>query len=257
MQDRKLNGFAALIIMVLFALALLQSCQEELPAPGPPETAREWVEASARYHDPEARWQAFRASFHIKSIFPSGSSYANDLFLNRARDTFSRTIVIDGFPLVQVVGPSGCSASWPNPDASEQDLLRYGLKENPCDYILFRQKFYDFLMGIPMVALEEGDGAVGSGPVDFRQNPNLVDAFGVDCVEIEMTFAPEEPTWFLYIEPTSYRLQAAKFIQSNGFGEWISYEADEPFDGFLLKKTQRWYYLDGEEVIKDEIEWKL
>lgn len=243
-------------LVTLCLLALAQSCQEELPLPGPPETAREWVEASARYHDPEARWQAFAAEFTIKSTNPRGGSYAYDIYLDRAQDTFRRSITLAGAELVQVVGPNGCSATWPNPNASESDLRRFGVLENPCDYILPRRNFYDFLMGIPMVALEEDTSVGGRGSTDFRQNPDLVDAFGVACVEIELIFSAGGPRWFLYIEPTSYRLQAAKFIQDNGFGEWLVYEADVAFKGFVLKQTQRWYKLDGEEVIVDEIEWK-
>lgn len=248
MQVSHISQVAQPILGIVLVLLGIQACQDKLPTPGLPETAREWVEASARYHDPEARWVAFEGSFEVESIAPTGGSYTNNLYFNRARDTFSRRIESSGVPLVQVVGPSGCSATWPNPDASESQLRRNGLLEDPCAYILPRRDYYDFLMGIPMVALEDS--------ISFRQNPDLVDAFGEDCVEIELTFPDGDLTWYLYIQPDTYRLQAAKFVGQSGGGDWLSYESDTPFKGFLLKSTQRWYKLDGvTEIVKDEIRW--
>lgn len=244
---RRCNFFLA-ILTVLGLFIGLPSCQEELPIPGLPETAREWVEASARYHDPQGRWVAFESSFEVESFLPSGGSYTNNLYLNRALDTFSRTIESGGVPLVQVVGPSGCSATWPNAAATESQLRSNGLLEDPCSYILPRRDYYEFLMGIPMVALEDD--------ISFRQNPDLVDAFGVECTEIQLTFSTGNLTWFFYIHPDSYRLQSAKFVGQNGGGEWLSYESDTLHNGYLLKQTQRWYQLDGiTEIVKDEIRW--
>lgn len=247
---RRLHTYrtALLGLVFIYASILMSSCQEDLPNPGLPTEAREWVEASARYHDPESRWQAFSGAFEVKTSFPSGGGYSNSIFLNRVLDTFSRTIESGGFPLVQVVGPSGCSATWPNPDATEDQLRSNGLLEDPCDNILHRLDYYEFLFGIPMVALEDD--------ISFRQNPDLVDAFGVECVEIELTFPGESILWYFYIHPTTYRLQAAKFVRSNGSGDWLSYEADTLYNGFLLKQTQRWYRLDGvTEIIVDEVNW--
>jgi len=234
--------------IAVLILVLNQACQEELPTPGVPTSARAWVEASARYHDPSSLWLTFKGRFEVETQFPSGGGYSNSLYLDRARDTFSRTIISAGYPLVQVVGPSGCSATWPNPDATETELRRNGLLEDPCDYILYRRDFYEFLMGIPMVALESD--------ISFRQNPDLVNAFGTDCVEIELTFPTGSLTWYFYISATTYRLEAAKFINSRGNGEWLSYEDDVEHQGFLLKKSQRWYELDAvTEIVNDAIEW--
>ncbi len=230
-------------------MAVFMSCQEELPKPGEPNGAREWIEASARYHDPESRWQAFSGAFEVKSIFPSGGNYTNEIYLNRALDTFSRTIESAGYPLVQVVGPSGCSATWPNPDATEAQLRNNGLSEDPCGNILPRRDYYDFLVGIPMVALEDD--------ISFRQNPDLVDAFGVACVEIELTFTTGSIVWYLYIHPRTYRLRAAKFVRNGGSGEWLYYSSDTSHQFYTLKQTQEWYQLDGiTKIITDEIRWK-
>jgi len=228
MHILKTAKFAVSILILSVPFILVQSCQEELPSLGPPNTGREWVEASARYHDPTSRWQAFEGSIEVETRAPSGGGYSNSIYLNRVLDTFSRTIQSGGFPLVQVVGPSGCGATWPNPDATAAQLLRNGLKEDPCRYILPRFDYYEFLMGIPMVALE--------GDISFRKNPDLVDAFGTDCVEVELTFPDGN---------------------SNGGGDWLSYEDDVAVDGFLLKKSQRWYRLDGEtELVLVFLEFK-
>ncbi len=238
------------VLLVFASLVTMSSCQEELPLQGPPTEAREWVEASASFHDPQSRWQAFSGAFEVESFLPSGGGYSNRIFLNRALDTFSRSIESGGFPLVQVVGPSGCSATWPNPDATEAQLESNGLLDDPCGNILHRRDYYDFLIGIPMVALED--------EVSFRQNPDLVDAFGEECVEIELTFPTGSRTWFFYIQPTDYRLRASKFIDQNGGGEWLYYPADTAYQHFNLKKAQEWYKLDATtKILSEDIRYEM
>jgi len=127
--------------------------------------------------------------------------------------------------------------------ASERDLRRNGLLEDPCRYILPRQRFFDFLIGLPMVALE--------GEVIFREEIALVKAFGEQCYEVEARFGndPGEPTWMFYLEPDTYRLQSARFQNSSGGGEWIYYPRDAAFGQMRLKQLQLWYHFDGEGLI--------
>ena len=242
------------LLYVLIGLCAI-ACQGELVRPSSnPQTAREFVEASARYHDPASRWPVFAGDVTVTTLKIDGDPwYSNQLYINRALDTFSRTAIVDGHVLIQTVAPDGsCAASWAHPDPSEDAQRRQGLLDEPCRYIAFRQRFYDYLIGLPMVALE--------GEASFRENVPLVDAFGLNCHEVEVQFgnSATEPVWSLYFEPETYRLRAAKFVSASGGGEWLHYPADVAFDGFLLKAEQRWYYLDARTPVStDQLSYQM
>ena len=231
--------------LIVAATVLLVACQAELAGPRPPADARAYVAASARYHDPQSLWPAFRGRVDVTTLLRSGEvGWTNELYLDRARDTFSRGILKDGYPLLQTIGPDGtCAATWPSPDATEEQRRRNGLLDEPCAYIEWRRRFYDFLVGLPMVALE-GEGT-------FREAVPTVTAFGVECYEVEVRFGddPREPTWQLYLEPDRYRLRAARFVNASGGGEWIHYPTDVAYGSFRIKGEQAWYDVDGDRLL--------
>ena len=232
-------------------------CQGELDGPRRPTTAREFAAAAARYHDPESRWSAFRADVVVASTLARGGTYSNEVLLDRARDTFRRRSEGGGHVLVQTIGPSGaCVATLSDLDASAAELARAGVGvPDPCDVIAPRQSLYDFLIGLPMSALE-------GGTFDFGPSANAppVDTtvFGEAAVQVRLTYptAPAEPTWWLYVDPRSHRLHAARFRFPSRGGEWLHYPYDTLFDGFALKAKQAWYELDGTPVSVDAFTYR-
>lgn len=229
------------------SLALV-GCQDELPTPGIPQTAREYVNASVRLHDPQGRWPAFAADVALETSLPQTTiSWVNDIHLDRAKDTFSRELIRSGYLLTQSVSSTGeCSATWPNPNATQQELLQNGLLEEPCRYIDFRRKFFDYLIGLPMVALE--------GDPRFSESVKEITVYGEPCFEVQLDYSTDgsEPTWYLYLSTEDYRLIASRFDYSGRGGEWIYYPTLVEFDGFLLKGKQIWYEADGATEISSD-----
>ena len=236
-------------------------CQDELGGPVPPSTAREFAAAAARYHDPESRWPAFRSDVLIVSTLARGGTFTNEVLLDRARDTFRRRRAAGGHVLVQTIGPGGtCSASFSDPDASAADRARVGIGigigiPEPCTAVAPSRDFYDFLVDLPMSALEAGTIDFGPGDDAVRVDTTI---FGRAAVQLRLTYpsAPAEPTWWLYVDPVSHRLHAARFRFPSGGGEWLHYPYDTLFDGFSLKAEQAWYELDGTPVSVDALSYR-
>jgi hypothetical protein len=170
--------------------------------------------------------------------------------LDRVADTFQRAILADGYLLTQYSGPDGCSAQWPNPDADENALRRNGLLDDPCRYILPRRDYYEWLMGVPMVALE--------GDFSFRQIPSSVNIGSTTCKEIELVDSSSNLEWYFYINEITHRLEATRFTNTNGGGEWLYYPQDTVLDGYALKTVQRWTRLDQiTPLVTDSISWSV
>lgn len=236
---------APLLAFVAVAVALVAGCQAELAPPAAPATAAEWVAASARRHDPAARWPAFRAEVHVATTLPGGGTYTNAVLLDRARDTFRRRAVAGPYTLEQSVGPTGaCYATYDKPDAPPAELARAGVGvDDPCAVFGWRRGYYDFLVGLPMSALG------GGGGLSFGGAGGRVDTvvFGEPAVEVRLDYPaqPGEPTWWLYVSPLDFRLVAARFRRPRGGGEWLHYPMETTFDGFVLRAAQHVYRLDG------------
>ncbi len=232
------------LILLLLLIQVLAACQQDLPQPGAPHTGLELVQASARFHDPASLWPAFQAEVAVHTL-PAGASsgWSSHLYFDRARDTFRRSQLRGGYELVQVVGPTGCSATWPHPTASEAEQRGLGLLDEPCTYIASRHRFFDFLVGLPMVALE--------GEPIFDEEVGEADVFGEPTFEVHVDFPNERNgnTWYLYVSRADYHLVAAKFVTPSGGGEMLHYPQLTDFGPFTLKAKQAWYHLDGETLI--------
>ena len=227
----------SLAAFALAALALASgaiACQPELPEPGEPLTSREWVQASARVHDPAGLWSQFAAEATVASVTEAGRlAFQEDLYIDRGADTFRRSIATREALLTQTVGPSGCTARWPGArNVGPDDLLRNGLEGEPCDVIVPRRELHEFLIGLPMSVL----GAA----TRFGESPAVDEIFGRTAMRVQLSFAddPGGQIWQLYIDPDSKQFIGASFTDRRGGGERFAYENYVAFEGFRLAQRR-------------------
>ena len=231
----------------LACLLLVAACQPELPGVGAPVTALEWVQASARVHDPAGHWGLFAGEVTVARFSQRGTfRYQEELYIDRGADTFRRAVAGRDALLTQTVGPSGCTARWPGArDPSPDDLRRNGLTGEPCDVILPRRSFHEFLIGLPMSVL---------GPATrFGESPTETVVFGRPAVRVDLTFAedPGGQAWFLFVDPDTKELLGAGFTTADDGGELMDYGAYEGFEGFRLARRRTLYDVSGEEFITE------
>ena len=233
-------------LVAVFGLSLfLISCQEELPLPGPPQSAREWIEASSRHHDPRSIWQAFQGQVLLKSYLPGGTfGWQNQVWIDYQNDTFRREGSWKGSPVIQQIqGTRICHAEWSHPEANRNDSLRVGLGPDSCDAIQFYRDFYGFLLGMPMSVL--------SKDAEFRRF-----AFEGAEVWVEISFAEDEPEWTFAIDTATHQLLSATFRYPNGSGESIELSYGDWFRGMKLANSWTWTRVGGGHIITDSLEYR-
>lgn len=239
-----LNGLAAGLLTAILSAA----CQPELPTPGAPVTSREWVEASARVHDPAGLWSRFAAEVDVSSVDERGRlAFSEDLYIDRGADTFRRAIASREALLTQTVGPAGCTARWPGAVLpTDSDLARNGLTGDACAVILPRRDMHEFLIGLPMSALTPATG--------FGESPQTVEAFGQPAVRVDLTFAddPGGQAWYLYFDPATEVLIGAGFSDGIGRGERFAYGEYRRFEGFRLAQQRVVYDASGADFLIEQ-----
>ena len=222
------------LLLVAVALVAAGACQPELPDVREPVTSLEWVQASARVHDPAGLWSQFGAEVAVSSLTADGRlAFREDLYVDRGADTFRRAIASRQALLTQTAGPAGCTARWPGArDVSPEELRRNGLAGEPCEAVLPPRDLHEFLIGLPMSAL---------GPATrFGESPTADEAFGRAVTRVELSFAddPGGQTWHLFIEPDGKELAGARFIDGRDAGERFAYGDYVDFGGFRLAQSR-------------------
>ena len=223
------------------------ACQPTLPEFGAPVTAREWLAASARAHDPEGRWPVFESAFTTEHYLPDGQfGWGEAFYVDLGRDSFARTISEQGFALEQRASPRGCTSTWSNPAPTPAERVRLGLTGDPCRVVRPRQRFNVFLLGLPMSAL--------GGVVDERDTPRQAVIWGEPTIVVEIEFPGDTVAsrWQVLIDPVDYRLRGASFAFESGGGEWLAYTAFTEVDGLSLGRVRRIYRADTTTAITEQ-----
>ncbi len=214
------------------ALHLL-GCQPELELPREPQTGLEWVQASARVHDPAGLWPVFAAEFVTEHYLPDGKlGWQERFFFDLRLDSFYREIDESGYLLQQTASPRGCTATWPHPNPTPAQVQRFGLSGDACAAVLLRKRYHGFLLGLPMTAL--------SNEASFGESPSRASLNGRELLVVDIDFAqdPVARKWQLWIDPATKQLQAAHFELNRGGGEWIDYREFQRVHGLLIGRNR-------------------
>ena len=215
---------------------------------GAPETGLEWVQASARVHDPAGRWATFSAEVDVASFLEDGRfGWLEELYVDRLADTFRRQIIQREALLVQTAGPGGCTARWSAiSEASPAELQSYGFVGDPCVAIRPRRELHEFLLGLPMSAL--------TPRTRFGESPQSTRRGGRDVTLVTLSFEddPNGQTWFLYVDTMTYELQAAAFQFTSGQGEIFELSDYLDYDGFRLAGRRRVLDITGTDFVIEQ-----
>ena len=216
---------------------------------GEPVTSLEWVQASARVHDPEGLWATFAAEVAVAHFFEDGRfGWLEELYVDRGADTFRRQVIGREALLVQTVGPGGeCRARWPGAvDASPRELAINGLTGDACAVIRPRRELHEFFLGLPMSAL--------TPDTRFGESPEPAEVFGRSTTRVTLRFAddPGGQTWFLYVDDETHELVAAAFQFTSGQGELLDLRELTTYGPFRLVSRRVVYDFTGADFVIDQ-----
>lgn len=243
--------------LILFCLSCNQEVKEEQVTDQKLSPAQQLLKQCISYHDPKSNWASFSASINSSmSLFKWDAEKedtvttmrSTDILMNNAISYLEVQRMTDGYKLKRtVLGDSICESTWEKPEISPEDSIKLNLN---CESTKRYRNYYRYMLGLPMV-LNDKAAMVKNKVTEEEVN-------GLMCKVLTVNYEPiaKEPTWYFYINPSTFQLVRAKFIKpaeegKDPVGEIIDFPAVSEFQGMKMLSTYKWLLLDGERLGDD------
>ncbi len=198
-------------------------------------TAKELLDRSIAYHDPQRNWE--RGAFQITELAsqPDGTSRRNVLRFDNARGRFEWESSIDGHAITVVVENDKAVAHLDGKvNLSSGELERYRLR--PAQ-LLSRRNRDLFLWGLPMKLRDPGT----------RLDPKVKGTRfqGKAVYELRVTYDQSvgSDTWYFFFDRETCALVGHRFHheESAGDGEYAVLTDETAGQGLRLPRVRKWY----------------
>lgn len=211
--------------LILLSVFVFVSCSSEISKK--PETGREFIEASIRYHDPNDNWANLKATFIFQdSLPPSRENRSYQVSFDNSQSKLSYWI--EGLEY-QVLNDSVSILAG---DIETERALRM-------------RNYYTYLWGLPMKLADEGT------KIEEEVTTEILDWETYHVVRVPY----EKDIWYFYLEPETYRMAAYKFYQDepNLKGEIIYLEGEKEFKGIKIPANRTWYRTERPEFLATDM----
>ena len=180
-------------------------------------SAKEILDKSIAYHDPQSQWSTFNQILSFNEKRPDGTEKKATVEIDNNR----------GF--VSVNRDDEMIISMTN----DQCEIIKGDKD--CEYASMIRNYYLYLWGLPMKLLDENT------PLDSEVKE--VNYLGEGCYRLRVPY--EKDIWYFYISRDSYRMIAYQFYKDEQAkkGEYILLEGEVSLKGLKIPKARSWYTL--------------
>ena len=232
--------FSAIVCLVAFSSARAQSAL----------SAREILERSVSFHDPDGKWPAYQAVLRLEETRPNQPSRFRTITIDRPgmkvdifEDLDSLTLLQgyrDGAPYVEVNG---------QPGATNAEIRALALTANRITYL---HHYYLYLYGIPMKLLEDEATLIGN-------EVQVVNFHGYDAYRVTISYGEpwHEHDWAFYFDTDTFAMVAYQFWRRSPTedGEYVLLEGMETIAGIRQPKIRTWYTnVDDENIARDILE---
>ena len=199
-------------------------------------TAKEIIQKSIDFHDPEDRWGEFNASFKILMSMPDRPNRLSKISINLPKETFNLESSIDGSTTSYTVMKDSIEVFKKNTD---NDSITVKDKERAT----MMMDYYTYLYGLPMKL--QDDGTIVHDKVE------KVWFWNINAFKVKVTYAPEVGTdvWYFYFDTKTFALKAYQFYKTdeNGnvdkdSGEYILISKPKVIDGIKIPTERNWFY---------------
>ena len=199
-------------------------------------SARDVLERSIAYHDPNNHWSTFKGEFKIVMQTPSSSERVSTISLDLPKQQFTLSVTKDKDSYGYVIEKDSCSIYLNgNKDPKEEDRSRLRLS---CERASMFKDYYTYLYGLPMKLKDPG--TLLHPKVEkrlFKGKEYLV-------LRVDYDQAVGEDRWYFYFDPQTYAMEVYQFYHDEGKndGEYILLKDLETINGIKMPKTRAWYY---------------
>ncbi len=213
----------------------------------PPTTAKQLLQQSINFHDPEGKWDKFAGTLTLQGERPDGTTKITQVLLNNSLSLFVMTRTQDSLTLEQGIKKEACFVKV---NASEEvsDSLQKKYKLD-CKRTKLMRDYYGYLYGLPMKLKDKG--------TQIEEEIKRVKFQGKDYLSIKVTYEAKvgKDTWYFYFNPTTYALEGYRFYhdESKNDGEYITLEGLETIQGIKIPKTRAWYVNKDDKFLGKDI----
>lgn len=246
---------------MVFAVLVLATALPAAPADPPSAaastpTARELLERSIAYHDPDGVWGEAVVQVVVRG------ELSEALAARRGYSTTVRRAVIDPtsgrFALsyerhgalveISIVGDEASVTVDGRSDLSAEELERYGAA---APRLLVLRDYMTYLYGLPMKLRDPG--------TNLDPEPERTTFRGRDVWSLRVTYDEDvgSDTWYFYLAPETAALVGYRFYhdEAAGDGEFIVLEDEIRAGGLRLPKVRHWYVnRDGTYLATDTVQ---
>jgi hypothetical protein len=204
-------------------------------------SAKDLLDRSIAYHDPQGRWE--RGAFEITDLSsrPDGTGRRTVLRFDNGRSRFEMDGSVDGRPLNIVVQNDAIEVRLDGrSDLSRDELERHRL--TPAQ-VLTRRNFHLYLYGLPMKLRDPGT----------RLDPKVKETtfHGKAVYQLRVTYDARVGTdvWYFYLDRETCALVGHRFHhdEAAGDGEHTVLSEEVSGQGLRLPRVRKWYRNKGNE----------
>ena len=223
-----------LFTFLIFCSISTSFAQEQL-------TAKQLLDNSIKYHDPQSNWNTFNASFEVTMETPKNSNRVSSISINLPKEQFylktKRDTIISEYHL----NKNDCSITLNGKtDVSEEVLKTHNLS---CDRANLYKNYYTYLYGLPMKLKDPG--TIIDDKIErktFKGKTYLV-------LKVNYDSEVGKDVWYFYFNPKTYAMEVYQFYKTDNkgsikkdSGEYILLTEEETINTIKMPKNRAWYY---------------
>jgi hypothetical protein len=198
-------------------------------------TAKELLDRSIAYHDPQGRWE--RGAFEITDLTsrPDGTGRRTVLRFDNGRGRFEMDGSSDGRALNFVVENDKVDVRLDGrSDLSADEIERYRLTP---PQLLTRRNFYLYLWGLPMKLRDPGTR------LDPRVKETQLQGKAVYALRVTYDESVGKDTWYFYLDRETCALLGHRFYhdEAAGDGEYTVFSEEVSGQGLRLPRVRKWF----------------
>jgi hypothetical protein len=232
-----LSSFSIKYTFVLF-LFILTACENRIEKPQ--FTAREVLEMSQKYHDPDENWGQTEFSAHIQEPRTMNPQRYSRIEIDNETGTFKLVRDSDAGPIERMIDEEGTPTVFLNgsSDITEEQKEEFRLDEQRN---FGYQSFYTLMYGLPMSLTDEVVDSIGD-----LQN-STYEGEVVYSIHIELKEAMISKNWELMVNRDNHSLVALRFDHSDD-PDWpdevLVFDGSYCWDEITIPRFRHWYNIE-------------
>ncbi|WP_282043898.1 DUF6503 family protein [Winogradskyella flava] len=220
----------------LFFLTILSS----IACLGQNLTAKQIVDKSISYHDPNQEWGSFDSSFTVEMTTPNASKRTSVIEINLPTEYFSVKATRDSITTTYTIDKGKCIMAY---NGKVLDRVSAKEKKMSCDRANLYKNYYTYLYGLPMKLNDPG--------TNLSETIEKKTFKGKEYLALKVTYdeAVGSDVWYFYFDPTTYAMEVYQFFKTddNGkenpdTGEYILLNEEASVNSIKMPKVRAWYY---------------